>query len=278
MKLPARLIASMAPQLRERDFEVKESDIKSMSATIDLLAGLYSSKQYPPLVEERVVTLAKVEMVVANMELIDDRGKEMLVKKDEEEERATMEEKMSTMEEVVINYLEPVKFPHELAQPQGGFVSGAAPAPLPAYQPLTFLSKPLAPEDAEVGDCVDFGGGHMEEMGLQTAFRGELIALMPKVEEVFVSQQVEMVNDDKVEEVIVKQDDGEVVLELPENLAEVKERVSDCLGPAELKDAELPAVVEEVFLEQDAKVDDCPEPALLSRLECFHKWNLVLRT
>ena len=72
----------------------------------------------------------------------------------------------------------------ELAQPQGGLVSGTMPAPLPAYQPITFLSKPLDVEDAEDDDCVVFGGVHKEEIGFQTAIQSLREAALPRAKAV----------------------------------------------------------------------------------------------
>ena len=66
-------------------------------------------------------------------------------------------------------------------------------APLPAYQPATSFSKPLAAED-------DVGEVHEDELGLQSAFQSELIALMPRVEKPVVNTEVEVTDAMKVEE------------------------------------------------------------------------------
>jgi len=66
-------------------------------------------------------------------------------------------------------------------------------APLPAYQPATSFSKPLAAEN-------DVGEVHEDELGLQSAFQSELIALMPRVEKPVVNTEVEVTDAMKVEE------------------------------------------------------------------------------
>ena len=67
------------------------------------------------------------------------------------------------------------------------------------------VSKPLAAED-------DLGEAPEEELGLQTAFQGELIDLMPRVEKPVVAKEVEEVTDAmKVEEeAIINQGANEV--------------------------------------------------------------------
>ena len=66
----------------------------------------------------------------------------MPVQKEEVEMATLKEEEIATMEAKVVDCLKPSNSV-ELAQPQGGLVSGTMPAPLPAYQPITFLSNPL---------------------------------------------------------------------------------------------------------------------------------------
>ena len=65
--------------------------------------------------------------------------------------------------------------------------------PVPAYQSATSFSKPLAAED-------DVGEVHEDELGLQSAFQSELIALMPRVEKPVVNTEVEVTDAMKVEE------------------------------------------------------------------------------
>ena len=190
------------PKLHRREF-----DIQSMGATIDRLAVFYSPIKCSPLLpvgdkQARLAMPVKKEEVKLAMP----------VQREEVKMATLKEEELAIVEVKVVNCLKPSNSV-ELAQPQGGLVSGTMPAPLPAHQPITFLSKPLDVEDAEDDDCVVFGGAHQEEIGVQTASQGELIALIPKVKEPIVNQEVEepvlnkevvMIDATQVEEEVAK--------------------------------------------------------------------------
>ena len=103
---------------------------------------------------------------------------------------------------MVVDCLKPSNYV-ELAQPQGGLVSGTAPAPLPVYQPIP--SQASLSKNMQAVDHMALEGTDQEVVGFKTASQGELIALIPKAEEMelIVSEQVEMFNAKPVEEEVV---------------------------------------------------------------------------
>ena len=216
-----------------------------MGATIDRLAVFYSPIKCSPLLPDGDKQ-ARLAMPVKKEEV----KLAMPVQKEEVEMATLKEEEIATMEAKVVDCLKPSNSV-ELAQPQGGLVSGTMPAPLPAYQPITFLSKPLDVEDAEDDNSVVFEGAHKEETGFQTASQGELIALIPKVEEPIVSEQVEMFNARPVEEeVVFQQAEVEVITTQDEKVEEVvqdEEQMSNKLVEDEVS---LQQVQEEVIINQ----------------------------
>ena len=194
-----------------------EFDVKHMSATIDRLAPEnrylpFNSASTPTF--DGPATHSKEERVVT----MEEEVKMMTTEGDE----------IRTLEKKVVDCPKPLICDDshlQLAQPQGGLVSGTLPAPSPAYQPIASLSKPLAVEDVEDVDCMDIGVAlKEEEIGIQTASQvGEPI-VSKKVEEpignkevkepVVVNQDMEMTNakQQAEEEVSAKQDEEEVVV------------------------------------------------------------------
>ena len=87
----------------------------------------------------------------------------------------------------------------ELAQPQGGLVSGRAPATLPAHQPPTPLSKPLREEDLEMAFAKQG-----EELIEKEADDDEV--------EVFLEQNMLITNDNVEEQVEIARQEVKEVL------------------------------------------------------------------
>jgi len=131
--------------------------------------------------EERAIMKAKVEVPIVSEQVETFNAK--LLEKEVVLKQAEMEVKL-------VDCPKPSNCV-QLAQPQGGLVSGTTPAPLPACQPTIFHSKPLTVEAVGHADCVIIGGAHKEEIGFQTASQGELIAIIPKEAEPVVNKEIE---------------------------------------------------------------------------------------
>ena len=249
----------------------REFDIQSMSATIDRLAVFYSPIKCSPLLPDGDKQ-ARLAMLVKKEEV-----KLAVPVQKEEVKMATLQEEIVTMQAKVEDCLkpsnsvqlaqpqgglvsgtmpaplpahQPITFlsnPLDVAQPQGGLVSGTTPAPLPACQPTIFLSKPLAMEAVEHADCVVIGGAHKEEIGFQTASQGELIALIPKVEEPVINKEMgEPIVNQEVEQEVVKHVEAMIVAKEEVIVMEDEEETTNKL--VEEEEESLGHVEEEGFI------------------------------
>ena len=79
-------------------------------------------------------------------------------------------------------------------------------------------------EAVEHADCVVIGGAHEDEIGFQTASQGELIALIPKVEEPVIAKEMEEpIVKQEVEQEVVKHVEAMLVAKEEVNVMEDKE-------------------------------------------------------
>ena len=173
--------------------------------------AIMKAKMENPIVSEQVETfnakLSGKEVVLkqAEVEVIATQGKEGVICRLVEEELIIEQDKKEEAnkqadEGVVVEHLEEVA-DNTVDQFISSKEEGVS-APLPAYQPITSFSKPLAAED-------DVREVHEEELGLQSAFQSELNALMPRVEKPVVNKEV--TDAMKVEEeAIINQAETEV--------------------------------------------------------------------
>ena len=161
-------------------------DIALMSATIDRLAPAnhylpHKSASTPPLSQRSCWSppasfkRAKADVIAkAKEEVFEEQMSNKLVGDEVSLEQAEVEEAIANEVDQSITYKE-----------EG-------------------VSKPLAAKD-------DLGEAPEEELGLHTAFQGELIDLMPRVEEPVVAKEVEVTDAMKVEEeAIINQGANEV--------------------------------------------------------------------
>ena len=166
-----------------------------------------------PIVSEQLemfnAKLVKKEVVLkqAEMEVIATQGEEEMMRGLVEEELIIGQDKKEEAnkqadEGVFVQHVEEVT--DNTVDQFITYKEDGMSAPLPAYQPIISFSKPLAAED-------DVGEVHEEELGLQSAFQSELIALMPRVEKPVVNKEVEVTDAMKVEEeAIINQAETEV--------------------------------------------------------------------
>ena len=173
--------------------------------------AIMKAKMENPIVSEQVETfnakLSGKEVVLkqAEVEVIATQGKEGVICRLVEEELIIEQDKKEEAnkqadEGVVVEHVEEVA-DNTVDQFISSKEEGVS-APLPAYQPITSFSKPLAAED-------DVREVHEEELGLQSAFQSELNALMPRVEKPVVNKEV--TDAMKVEEeAIINQAETEV--------------------------------------------------------------------
>ena len=167
--------------------------------------AIMKAKVEVSIVSEQVETfnakLVEKEVFLKQVEVIATRGEEevmsrlveeeLIIEQDEKEEANKQAD-----EGVFVEHVEEVA--DNTVDQFTTYKEEGVSVPLPAYQPATSFSKPLA---AAAED--DVGEVHEDELGLQSAFQSELIALMPRVEKPVVTTEVEVTDAMKVEEVAI---------------------------------------------------------------------------